>query len=274
MWISFLHSGSPIIQYHVSSSSNSTIVTVFLVSQLQCFQSREGQMSTPVPALLHHSLPAFIVSLIHYDILKKTIFHSLFSKTTFREQNKSCWVCPRSAQRQQLVFASLQAVSGRCNGEVTVVLPFWKTFRIWKEAFLHLKVLSLFYVLVWLAVEVTQGWALVKGQERSPALLCASMHPVSFTLPSLFQALQEPRCHASSWWIAHGRLEELFCEKVNCCWKRALWRVWKSNLSNILFNTEWDELPFWQIANFIYTFVFGLPQVVAKACLGEKWCWH
>lgn len=39
------------------------------------------------------------------------------------------------------------------------------------------------------AVEVAQGWALVKGQERSPALLCANMHPVSFTLSSLFPGL-------------------------------------------------------------------------------------
>lgn len=201
-------------------------------------KGRSASQCTRFP--VYHSLPAFIVSLIHNDILKKTVFHSLFSKTTFREQNKSCWVCPHSAQRQQLVFASLQAVSGRCffcNGEVTVVLPFWKTFRIWKEAFLCLKVLCLFYVVLWLAVEVAQGWALVKGQERSPALLCASMHPVSFTLPALFQALQEPRCHASSWWIAHGCLEELFCEKVNCCWRRALrgstWSVWKSNVSSI-----------------------------------------
>lgn len=35
-------------------------------------------------------------------------------------------------------------------------------------------------------VEVVLGWALVKGQERSPAVLCANMHPVSFTLSSLF----------------------------------------------------------------------------------------
>lgn len=59
-------------------------------------------------------------------------------------------------------------------------------------------VLSVQHRVLWLTVEVAQGWALGKGQENNPALLCASMLPASLTLSSLFRALQEPHFHASS----------------------------------------------------------------------------
>ncbi len=70
------------------------------------------------------------------------------------------------------------------DGEVTVVLPFWKQFGFERSFSLFEGSLRAIR-----AVEVAQGWALVKGQEKSPALLCANMHPVSFTLSSLFPIL-------------------------------------------------------------------------------------
>lgn len=82
----------------------------------------------------------FIVSLIHNDILKEDrISLDVFSRP------RACFQRPHSASKinpvglflillkEAVEFAYLQAVSGRCfscNGEVTVVLPFWKTFRI------------------------------------------------------------------------------------------------------------------------------------------------
>lgn len=58
----------------------------------------------------------------------------------------------------------------------------------------------------WLTVEVAQGWALGKGQQNNPVLLCASMLPASLTLSSLFRLLQDHvSTHPVEWSLLGAR---------------------------------------------------------------------